>query len=250
MDRIGHFKFGRFGGIPSFMLLLAVVLAASPVPAESRQLVLSIGETWDATSARVQRYERAAPGAPWKAVGSPIEASLGRAGLAIGRGLHPAPLPGPAKREGDGKSPAGVFDLRLATGYDAAPPAGTKLPYRQASPTLRCVDDVKSAFYNRLVDEADAKRDWSSAEDMRRPDELYRLVVWVGHNDAPVQAGAGSCIFLHLRRAPTSTTAGCTAFEAPAIETLLTWLDPGARPVLVQLPRSAYRELSAAWGLP
>ena len=75
-------------------------------------------------------------------------------------------------------------------------------------------------------------------------------MVWVGHNDAPVEPGAGSCIFLHLRSGPGAVTAGCTAFDAPALERLLAWLDPAARPVLVQLPESEYRGRAAAWGLP
>jgi D-alanyl-D-alanine dipeptidase len=184
-------------------------------------------------------------------VGPEVTASLGRGGLGWGRGLHAGGGPnGPPKREGDGRSPAGVFDLRSATGYAATPPPGTKLPYRTATPSLRCVDDSASAFYNQLVDEAQVRKDWSSAEDMRRRDDLYRLVVWVGHNDQPVEATGGSCIFLHLRASSTSTTAGCTAFDAAPLEALLTWLDPARRPVLVQLPREAYRALASSWGLP
>jgi L,D-peptidoglycan transpeptidase YkuD (ErfK/YbiS/YcfS/YnhG family) len=231
----------------SFFLLLA---AASPVPAQSRQMLLSVSAGWDHTRATLQAYERPANGAPWAPVGAPIEASLGRAGLAWGRGLHPNGLPGPEKREGDGKSPAGVFDLRLVTGYAKAAPSGTRMPYRESTATLRCVDDARSVHYNRLADEATEKKDWSSAEDMRRKDHLYRLVVWVGHNDAPVVPGGGSCIFLHLRSGPDATTSGCTAFEPEPMERLLRWLDPASRPVLVQLPEAVHRARAAEWGLP
>jgi L,D-peptidoglycan transpeptidase YkuD (ErfK/YbiS/YcfS/YnhG family) len=244
--------------LPVLLPLLAVVLAAppatarvpSPVPADARQLVLSVSADWDATTARIVRFERAAAGAPWRALDPATLGSLGRTGLAWGAGLHPPGLAGPQKREGDGKGPAGVFDLRLATGYAPAPPAGTRLRYRPATQTLRCVDDPRSKFYNQLVDEAGVTKDWTSAEDMRRPDDLYRLVVWVGHNDAPVAKGAGSCIFLHLRGSPTSVTAGCTAFDDADITHLLVWLDPAKRPVLVQLPAEALRKWSAVWGLP
>jgi L,D-peptidoglycan transpeptidase YkuD (ErfK/YbiS/YcfS/YnhG family) len=108
---------------------------------------------------------------------------------------------------------------------------------------------VRSSRYNQLADEAKTRKDWSSAEDMRRTDDLYRLVVWVGHNDAPVVPGGGSCIFLHLRSGPEATTAGCTAFDLEPMERLLRWLDPASRPVLVQLPAAEYRS-HAAWGLP
>ncbi len=230
--------------------LVLLLAAASPVPAESRQLVLSVSAGWDATRAILQPYERPSPDAPWTAVGPPIEGSLGRAGLAWGRGLHPPGLPGPEKREGDGKSPAGVFDLRLVTGYAKTAPPGTRMPYREATAMLRCVDDPRSAQYNRLVDEAKAKKDWSSAEDMRLKDDRYRLLVWVGHNDAPVVPGSGSCMFLHLRPGPEATTSGCTAFEPESMGRLLRWLDPAARPVLVQLPDAEYRARAAAWQLP
>jgi L,D-peptidoglycan transpeptidase YkuD (ErfK/YbiS/YcfS/YnhG family) len=232
------------------MIFALLLLAASPVPVESRQLLLSVSENWDASSSRVGRYERAASAEPWKRVGEEVPASLGRLGLGWGLGLHSGRVLGPIKREGDGKSPAGVFDLRLVTGYAAAPPPGTRLPYRVATPTLRCVDDPASSFYNQLVDESQVQKDWSSAEDMRRPDDLYRLLVWVGHNDAPVQAGGGSCIFLHLRASAKATTAGCTAFDTASMEALLQWLDPKQRPVLVQLPEASYRALAGPWGLP
>jgi D-aminopeptidase len=230
--------------------LLLLLAAASPVPAESRQMVLSVSAGWDGTRALLQAYERPSPDALWTAVGTPIEASLGRGGLGWGRGLHPQGLAGPPKREGDGLSPAGAYELRLATGYAAAAPAGSRMPYRQATATLRCVDDPRSSRYNQLADQAKTKKDWSSAEDMRRKDDLYRLVVWVGHNDTPVVSGGGSCIFLHLRSGPDSTTSGCTAFEPEPMERLLRWLDPGARPVLVQLPDAEYRARAADWGLP
>lgn len=245
--------------LPLLLPLFAVVVPAlpavassvpSPVPADTRQLVLSVSADWDATTARIARFERKDTAAPWRAVDPPALGSLGRTGLAWGDGLHPKGLAGPHKREGDGKSPAGVFELRLATGYAPAPPQGTRLPYRPATPTLRCVDDPHSEFYNRLVDEAEVTKDWTSAEDMRRSDALYRLVVWVGHNDTPAAAGAGSCIFLHLRSAPTSVTAGCIALDDAPLERLLVWLDPANRPVLVQLPEGALRELREAWGLP
>lgn len=213
-------------------------------------MVLSVSAGWDANRAIVQSYERTSPDSPWTPVGAKVEASLGRTGLAWGRGLLAGKPPGPEKREGDGKSPAGAFDLRLVTGYEKAAPPDTRMPYREATATLRCVDDVRSAYYNRLVDEATTEKDWSSAEDMRRRDDLYRLLLWVGHNDAPVVPGGGSCIFLHLRSGPDTTTSGCTAFDPEPMEWLLRWLDKAARPVLVQLPVAEYTLRAAAWGLP
>jgi D-alanyl-D-alanine dipeptidase len=230
----------------------ATTHAASPVPAESRQLLLSLSKGWNEPRAVVRLYERPSATDPWRVVGNSYRVSLGEKGLAWGIGLHPAgdPRGGPMKKEGDGRSPAGVYRLGEATGYEAAAPAGARLPYRQATPSLRCVDDPRSAHYNRLVDEGRVAKDWSSAEDMRRKDGLYRLVVWVGHNDAPPRAGAGSCIFLHFREKDADVTAGCTAFDEGAFETVFTWLDPNAHPILVQLPAALLPALAEAWGLP
>lgn len=231
-------------------MLLLLALLASPVPTNSRQMILSVGADWEETRAVLRLYERPGPGAAWAAVGTPFEGSLGPAGLAWGRGLHPEGLAGPVKREGDGKSPAGIFELRVVTGYSEAAAAGTRMPYRQATATLRCVDDARSIHYNRLADEATTTKDWSSAEDMRRQDDQYRFTVWVGHNDAPVAPGGGSCIFLHLREDAQAVTAGCTAFEPGPMEKLLRWLDPKTRPVLVQLPQAEHSTRAAEWGLP
>ena len=231
------------------MLLFLLLLAGSPVPPESRQLVLAVTPGWNETHGRVFLYERKGPRARGRRSADLGPASFGRAGLAWGRGLHPPAGDGPLKKEGDGRSPAGVFLIRGATGYAAGRP-GLRIPYRQATDALRCVDDPASRAYNRWVAEGEVAKDWASAEDMRRKDELYRWAVWVGHNDDPVVPGGGSCIFLHLRGSPSSTTAGCTAFDAPALERLLDWLDASARPVLVQLPTPVLREVAARWGVP
>src|SRR5439155_17919972 len=47
----------------------------------SRQIVLSVSAGWDATNARVRRYERASAEAPWVAAGDAVGGSLGRTGL-------------------------------------------------------------------------------------------------------------------------------------------------------------------------
>ena len=101
-------------------------------------MVLSVSAGWDATRALVQAYERPAVDAPWAPVGPAVEAALGRTGLAWGRGLHPPVAERAQKREGDGRSPAGVFDLRLATGYEVkAPRDPPRLPHRDTDAALR-----------------------------------------------------------------------------------------------------------------
>jgi L,D-peptidoglycan transpeptidase YkuD (ErfK/YbiS/YcfS/YnhG family) len=62
---------------------------------------------------------------------------------------------------------------------------------------------------------------------MWRDDDLYDLVVVLGHNDDPVIPGAGSAIFLHLARPDYGPTEGCVALARPDLEALLAAAGPG-----------------------
>ncbi len=241
------------------ILLLAFVSHAASAPrsplAGARQLVLVIAETDSTTYARMGTFSRSGARGVWRAEDSwPVE--LGKNGLAWGRGLHKdnvRPPVSPMKREGDGKSPSGAFTLPCAWGYAPADSVRTKLPYTRADSGLICIDDVRSEFYNLVVHLAEKGLDpknLPSHENMLRDDDLYRLVIAVGHNLDPTEKGAGSCIFLHIWRGPDSFTAGCTAMSGENIARLLGWLDPSRRPVLVQLSRADYQRLRSAWGLP
>jgi L,D-peptidoglycan transpeptidase YkuD (ErfK/YbiS/YcfS/YnhG family) len=247
-------------------LSLAAANAAAPeasagTPADSwgaeadsaLQVIVSITEGWDSVPAMLQRYERAAAGQPWRAVGQPVAANVGRAGLGWGTGLHAShPAGGPVKREGDGRAPAGVYRLSSAFGYAApAEVPWIRLPYVQSDSSIECVDDLRSRYYNRRVDrDTIPQPDWTSHEEMRRPDELYEWGVWVDHNSAPPAPGGGSCIFLHVWGGRGVATSGCTAMAEDDLRALLAWLDPRARPVLIQLPRDVYGTLRGPWRLP
>jgi len=224
---------------------------ASPIGAETTQLLSVVSEDWSSVPAAMQRYERA-PEGDWQASGSPIPVVLGKSGLGWGRGLHPAANDGPDKQEGDGRSPAGIFSLGTAFGYAPLAEAGwMKLPYVQATADLECVDDPGSSHYNQLVHRnAVTSVDWSSSEKMLRPDALYGWGLFVDHNVAPTVPGAGSCIFRHIWSGASSSTAGCTATAETELEAVIAWLDPAAHPVLVQLPRAAFDAHRSDWSLP
>ncbi|HUQ05258.1 MAG TPA: hypothetical protein VM261_22295 [Kofleriaceae bacterium] len=241
--------------------------AATPAPASvrvpdnTRQVVTVVVSDWDATTAELKLWVRDDARAAWRQLEGPSPpavppawaATVGRTGLAWGRGLHgdgaPAGRSGPQKHEGDGKSPAGIFAIGPAFGYAAAAPRGTRIPYTAVDEHWRCVDDPASAVYNRVIDERTVKPDWSSAEDMRRPDPLYTWVLEVRHN-ATGTPGGGSCIFFHVWGGPTDTTVGCTAMYDVTLASLIATLDPAANPVVVQLPAAEYDALAPTWGLP
>jgi len=258
------------------LLLAAGGIAALPAAepsalASSTQMIVVTTSDWSGVEGRLQRYERGNPQKKWRAVGEPISVVVGKNGLGWGTGIIPTDDPktkiraaaDPVKKEGDGKAPAGVFTLGTVFGYAPLPLPGSKMPYLNLTPSVECVDDTSSKYYNRVVDRsavADrdaAAPDWNSSEHMLRSDELYRWGIVVGHNgiaaehnaNAPAPGG-GSCIFLHIWRGPGQPTVGCTAMPQGQLESLLTWLDPARNPLLVQLPAPQYERLRKRWKLP
>lgn len=234
------------------LLVLAVISGsahAEVMPANARQLIVGVTDDWNATHVTLRKYERGDHG--WKLVGQPWQAVVGKDGLGWGNGLHGNGTPhgrsGPVKHEGDGKSPAGMFQLRGVYGYADKPPKGTQLPYTHVTGTWQCVDDEHSSHYTRIVDRDAETVDWKSSEKMKRSDELYTWVVDIAHNAGAV-AGAGSCIFFHVWRGADSVTVGCTAMPERTLAKLIATLDPSA--VYVLLPRDEYTALQPAWELP
>jgi D-alanyl-D-alanine dipeptidase len=161
----------------------------------------------------------------------------------------PVDGPGPSKREGDGRSPAGVFRISGIFGFAPRAPEGATMPYTRLTAACDCVDDPRSAWYNRTVDAKQVTVDWKSSEPMRRVRE-YEWGAFVDHNTAPVVAGAGSCIFIHIWDSADEGTAGCTAMDRGRLLEVLRWLRPEEAPVLIQMPRSAYARMRSRWGLP
>src|SRR5574338_1211642 len=240
---------------------LALAGTVTPVPRASqsggrplngsRQLLVVVTGAWDAVDGMLQRFERDTADSAWKAVGARVPVVVGRSGLAWGRGVaDDAASGGPVKKEGDGKAPAGVFRLGTSFGQARQPLPGLAVPYRWLDDNVECVDDARSGHYNTLVTREQVGRvDWSSSEKMWT-EPLYAWGIVVEHNAPEVAAGAGSCIFLHVWKGAGAGTAGCTAMDAQPLTQILSWLRPGSRPVLVQLPRAAYETLKAAWDLP
>ena len=245
--------------------LLAGLFASASTNAvtNSTQAIIVITPDWTSITGRLVCVERSSASDAWRVAGAsnrPGRASalafaitVGKIGLGWGAGIHPkSAVAGPAKHEGDGRSPAGIFKLGTAFGYaPASDVPWIHLPYQQCTSELKCVDDAKSASYNTLVRPSSiSKKDWDSFEDMRRADNLYRLGVFVEHNTNPKTSGGGSCIFLHIWQGREWPTTGCTAMPTEKIETLLRWLKTQHNPLLIQLPIHVYHQLVGEWKLP
>ena len=211
------------------MGLLSVLLFANVVP-NTQQLIVVSTKNWSVNSGQLQRFEK--ENGTWHKVGKTIEVKLGRNGLGWGRGLHTIPKDAKIiKKEGDGKAPAGVFTLKQAFGYQ---PFVVDYPYEVYRATDHCVDDVNSKFYNKIIDSTKTKADYKSFEHMKFPKNYYKYGIVVNHNhidEAGAIKGAGSCIFIHIKKIPT---AGCTVMSEVEMQTLIRWLDADKEPLLVQ----------------
>lgn len=234
-----------------YAVLLILACAAAQAASQNAQLVLVLTDAWKANQGALFAYERSPDG--WRAHLAHVAVAIGQSGSAWGIGLH-GPQQGPQKREGDGRSPAGMFGIGTAFGY--AKQERTGIAYRALSEFDYCIDAGGSAHYNRIVDsrtvdDASIER---STEPMRRDihlqgDRRYELGFVVEHNPRGIPA-RGSCIFAHLWAASGQTTAGCTAMDERSLRELLAWLDEAKHPIFVLLPRAEYRRLRTQWNLP
>ena len=220
--------------------------------AQSRQAVVVTTKDWNAVQGLAQLFERRTTKSKWSVVGVPFPVVVGKNGSAWGDGLHELPLDEGRvrlKTEGDGRAPAGIFALTSAFGSNAKPNF-VKLAYTKLTESVECVDDVKSAEYNLIVDRNKVGNfDWKSSEKMLAVGEQYDLGVFVAHN-AERLAGGGSCIFLHVWKDKNTGTAGCTAMARENIEAVIRFLDPAKNPVLIQLPGESYAQFQTKWNLP
>ena len=223
---------------------------APPPGIDVKQLILSVAPDWSSNQGSLQRFERGADGR-WKKVGDAVPVLYGKHGLAWGRGVRGVDQPGLHKREGDGRTPAGAFALGRIYGNDPHLPDGADFPYHQVTAVDAWPDDPTNPFYNQHVTvDAAHPPAWFASQRMRTGDPAYRWRVEIRHNADPIEPGAGSATFFHIRRGDTRPTAGCTTMAEPALHDLVVWLRTEAHPTYVLLPRAEYLRLWKAWDLP
>jgi zinc D-Ala-D-Ala dipeptidase len=244
--------------ISTVVILLASVCfsqnqGSAPIPNDCEQIIVVITDSALSTKGELVYFERKNESSFWIRVSNKIPVVIGRTGLGWGKGLNDVDSSKlPIKKEGDGRSPAGVFKLGAAFGY--TPPdemKGVKISYLPITEMVECIDDIKSEYYNQIVNRSEIKDvDWQSSEKMFFADIWYEQGIVVEHNTNPVINGAGSCIFIHNWSQPDETTAGCTEMEPTNLKKIIYWLDSSANPVLIQLTRNLYQEYQQAWQLP
>lgn len=235
-----------------FLLLLSASLAhAFELPQKSSQCLVGIAKDWNSSHITLQLYQKS--GKNWQKSGGAWNGRLGKNGLIWGLGLHPIPAKAASKTEGDGRTPAGVFRIGGAWGYEASIRKHPRLSYRQITTRDLWVEDPASPSYNRHVilphEPASA---WEKKQQMRQNDNAHKLKLFIAHNAPPhVVKGAGSSIFFHIwRNNGASASAGCTTMEEQQLRTLIAAIDPDQQPLYVILPAAEYQQYRAAWKLP
>ena len=210
----------------SALLLLSIAAPAMAttycprVLHRATRLVVVTVPTMEATSAKMRTFTRKSPSAAWTPQSSAETAVVGAQGIAWG---HPyasyAKRGEPIKKEGDQRSPAGLYRLGATFGFAKDARQG----HLQLKPGAHlCVHDPKSKLYGRIVskDKAGANAD---GEDMGTF-PLYKRGILVDY--APRRhAKAGSCIFVHIWGGEGVGTAGCVAMPEERVAHLQEWTE-------------------------
>jgi len=233
-------------------LLHSAIAATGPIPEKTRVLLLAVTDDWNSTQTTLQIFRRNPPVSSWTAIGPSQQVHLGRYGLAWGRGIHP-PQKGVQKREGDKKSPAGIFSLgSILYGY-AAQLSFPGWRYHCVSDRDLWIEDPTSLNYNRhlILNPHEPFPDNHLFDRMRQDDPAHALKLFIQHNAPPhAEPGAGSAIFFHICRGIDSVTTGCTSMKEADLHALLQSFSPADQPLYILLPRSEYYRLRASWRLP
>ncbi len=187
--------------------------AAAGARADSGQLVTVTAASYGTTRAELTAYRWA--GGRWRRVFGPWIAWIGRNGMA-----RPD-----AKREGDGRTPAGTFGFQFFFGVDPNP--GVHFPYRRVYAYDVWDDDPSSPRYNEWVD----VRYGNPGADPEPMDvSAYDYGAVIAYNTARTP-GLGSAIFLHINIG--TPTAGCVTLPVGELLEILRWLNPAASPRIV-----------------
>jgi len=199
---------------------------------DARRLVLVIAKAMNEATAEMRLYERASASEPWRAASEPEPANLGRAGMGWSHFFRRYAKAGePLKVEGDRRAPAGIYPIGRSFGILPSERPG----YLHVTEDTVCVNETSSPHYNAITSRKLVAPN-TSVENMSRALPMYRRGLVVGY-PTDGKARAGSCIFIHVWRSPTSGTSGCVSLPEPRVEALQEFAAAGA--IVAILPQAA-----------
>ena len=211
-----------------------------PIPKlllQSKQLILVVTPNLNVVQGKAQLFQRKEISDKWQAIGKDFPIVVGQKGMAF------------KKKEGDYKSPVGVFPLGKEFGFVPIKNKAIKMQYIPITNTTVCVDDPTSNYYNKIIDSSKVSDEWKSGEPMNQI-KGYQYGLVINYNTRYRVSGKGSCVFMHIWQNNLEGTAGCTAMSKQNIKKIVFWLNPLDKPVLVQLPQIEYDQLKMKWLLP
>ncbi len=132
------------------------------------------------------------------------------------------------EKEGDGRTPTGVYGLSTAFGTEPDP--GAVLPYTQVDESYWWVGDYESRYFNRLCRDDAPDRDWKlDPEESEHLTEYsgYEYCLFIEYNTEGI-AGKGSCIFMHCI-GDNPPTLGCVAVPEEDMVFVLRHVREGCR---------------------
>ena len=132
------------------------------------------------------------------------------------------------KKEGDGKTPTGLYGLSVAFGKKEDP--GSLIPYTQIDEKYWWVGDYNSKYFNQLCHQDMKGRDWKldPAESEHLWDyKGYNYCLFIEYNTEG-EYKKGSCIFLHCIGQKLETL-GCIAVAEEDMIFILQHLREGAK---------------------
>jgi len=224
---------------------------AFELPASSTQCIVGTADGWNNSNVTLRLYQKQR--GKWNPSGEPWTGRLGKSGLSWGKGIHPVPADVPTKQEGDNRSPAGVFAIGGAWGYEPSIRKHSALPYRQVTSRDLWVEDPTSEKYNyNIVLDHEPTTAWEKKQQMQQTDPVHSLKLFIAHNAPPkVTPNAGSSIFFHIWRGGGSrATAGCTTMDHAKLQWLISQIDPTRKPLYILLPQADYQKFKPLWKLP
>ena len=133
-----------------------------------------------------------------------------------------------SKREGDKKTPAGLYSLTIAFGLKADP--GAILPYRKITKYDYWVDDINSIYYNTWVNSQETPGEYVS-EHLIDHNPSYNYALNINYNSA-CTPGEGSAMFLHGYNG-TGQTTGCIAISEDCMKVLIRTVNSSTRILIV-----------------
>jgi L,D-peptidoglycan transpeptidase YkuD (ErfK/YbiS/YcfS/YnhG family) len=218
---------GRFLTVAVMMTTTAMSLLSSTAPAQAASSVcgsvaaggvhglttrpahvtLALASSYGSTNVSITECSKTSTGAysqSWQ--------SAGRTGY---RGFAPSG----AKREGDGKTPTGVFTFGTAFGKNNP---GSANGYITLAPNSCWGSTVGAASYNRYFTGVCGPADESM---YRYVNTAYQQGLLINYNTQPIRAGYGSAIFFHV--STDGTTAGCISTDDNTVVATIRATRPG-----------------------